>query len=68
MIGHDHITPYDPTMAISRVTPFVDENVSYFVLRETSMPILGARCDKINRLINPNTLEPPQMFAHRTSL
>jgi hypothetical protein len=64
MIGHDDISPNSPAMTGQRAAPFFHENLSRFVLSKNILSLTDARGDVIDRKIDPNALEPSQMFIH----
>ena len=65
VVRHDHVATHGPAVAISRRNPFFDQDVCYFASRENWTTILRARRDEVDRGIDPDLLQPPQMFVHR---
>ena len=51
-------------MASVSCPPLLDENSSCFVLSKNSLSIMDARRDVVDRKIDPNAFESPQMFMH----
>jgi len=64
VIGQNHIPPDGPAMSIMSRVPFINKYSGEIVASENFPAILGARCHKINRRINPNAPEPSQMLVH----
>ena len=52
-------------MSFARCTPFLDENLCGTFARKSRSAIFRAGRNEINRRINPDALESPQMFMHR---
>ncbi len=64
VIGHNDVPANSPTMSIMSHTPLVDENFGDIVASKNRLSIVSARCHKINRSVDPNALQPSQMFVH----
>jgi hypothetical protein len=64
MIGHDHIPANSPPMASVSCPPLLHENSTCFVLRKNSLSVLDARGDVVDRKIDPNALQSPQVLVH----
>jgi len=68
MIRHDHISTHGLAMSFMRGSPFLNENLRCAIARENRPAVLRASCDEINRRINPDALQSPQMLMHGASL
>jgi hypothetical protein len=64
MVRHDHVPAYGPAMALVRSAPLIDQNLRGFISRQHRSTIVCAHCDEMNRRIQPDSTESPQMFVH----
>src|SRR5712692_11484226 len=64
VIRHDDIASDCPAVAIACTPPFVNQDFCDFLCGKNWSPFESACCDEIDRPINPNALQPTQMFAH----
>ena len=64
VIGLNDIAPNSPTMTMVSRAPFFNENLRHFVLSKNRLSVMDARSDVIDREIDPNAIEPAQMFMH----
>ena len=64
VVGHNDVTADRPTMADAGSAPFIGENCSNGCRRENATSMERARCDKINRINDPNPVEAPEVTMH----
>ena len=64
VVGHDDVSANSPSMPIMCRAPFINKNFGDFIGGKKFPAILRARCYEIDRCINPNALQPAQVFVH----
>jgi len=64
VIWHNNIAPDGPTVATVCAPPFVSQDFCAFLRGKNWSPRQSARCDEIDRPIDPNAFEPAQMLPH----
>ncbi len=56
VIAHDDVPANSPSMSFMSRAPFVNENLGDVVVGKNWIPMVGARCHKINRSIDQNAV------------
>ena len=64
MIGHNDVSPNSPAMTRVSRAPLLCKNSGYVALSKNMLSVTDACGDVIDRKINPNALQSPQMFVH----
>ena len=64
MVGHDDVPAGHPAMTSMRRAPFLHENLSRFVLSKNRFSVTDARGDVIDRKVDPNAFEAPEVLVH----
>ena len=64
MIRHNDIPTNSPTVSIMSCAPFVGENFGNVDTSQKRLSLASACCHKINRSVDPNTLQSPQVLVH----
>jgi hypothetical protein len=64
MIRHDHVPTNGPAVTLTRRGTLADQDHCDFSARENCFPLISARGDKVDWVVDPNSLKPLKMLVH----
>ena len=66
MVRHNHVSTDCPTMAVASSAPLVHQNCGNIVGDKNSTSVECTRRDEIDRGVNPDPVEAPEVTMHAT--
>ena len=66
VVRHNYVAPDGPTMAGASCVPFLDKDCGDICGRENGASLERTSCDEIDRIIDPNPVEAPEVSMHVT--